>query len=106
MRRLVCTFVLTLTMLAMTNLAVAASNFTDGQSTAAIVTQPAGDNAVADSYLLARRLNPRLEFAQWYPPTSWICQTPTFWCQMVEPDFVGDSCFCATAYGPVAGYVR
>lgn len=27
--------------------------------------------------------SPRLEFAQWYTPMSWVCYTPTFACQMV-----------------------
>ncbi len=106
MRRLVFTLVLAVTTLVTAKLAVAGSNNAGGKVTVAVVAQPVADNAQANPYSFDRQLDPKLEFAQWYPATSWICQTPTFWCTMVAPDVVGDSCFCATYNGPVAGYVR
>ena len=105
MRRSIFTLVVAVTTLVTANFAVAASNDDSGKVAPTVVTQPAADDAQASHYSLDGQLDPKLEFVQ-YPATSWICQTPTFWCRMVAPDVVGDSCFCATYYGPVAGYVR
>lgn len=105
MKPLVRTLVLALATLVAANFAVAASKFVPGTGTVDTAAGPAEDVTMAE-YQLARQLNPRLEFAQWSPAVSWICQTPTFWCRMVAPDYVGDACYCATAYGPVAGFVR
>ena len=76
MKRLLCTLVLALTTLVTANFAVAASNPLEPQ------------------------LNPRLEFAQWYP-TSLVCQTPTFWCWMAAPGFVGNPCSCGLVSGVI-----
>jgi hypothetical protein len=95
MKRLVCTLVLALTTLVTTNFALAAANSGTGMASDDIVLQDAGPGA---------QLNPRLEFARWYQ-TSLVCQTPTFWCWMVAPGFVGNPCTCPSIYGPVAGFI-
>ena len=75
MRRLVFTLVLAVTTLVTADFAVAGSNNAGGKATVAVVAQPVADNAQANPYSFDRQLHPKLEFAQWYPATSWICQT-------------------------------
>jgi len=38
--------------------------------------------------------------------TTYVCQTPTFWCAFNGPSGVrnGTSCYCGTVWGPVGGY--
>lgn len=34
------------------------------------------------------------------------CVTPQLWCMLPYPAPIGSSCFCATPYGPIYGFVQ
>lgn len=104
MRRSVTILVLALTTLVAVNLMAtdltANSAGTNGGHGATAINKDSGDS-LSEQMNLRPDLDPRLEFVQWVP-TSWVCVTPTFSCQMASPWPVGSSCYCPVWGGGVA----